>query len=74
MYDCCIDMPILLIDHVVHKKLMFMQLSLAWHGCAKLDVYAVAERVTTVLLNDLLVHASYKMQRIKNLTNFNVVN
>ena len=31
-----------------------------------LDVYAVAERVTPVLLNDLLVYASYKMQRIKN--------
>ena len=30
-----------------------------------LDVYAVAERATPVLLNDLLVYASYKMQRIK---------
>ena len=31
----------------------------------RLDVYAVAERATPVLLNDLLVHASYKMLRIK---------
>ena len=30
-----------------------------------LDVYAVSERETPVLLNDLLVHASYKMQRTK---------
>ena len=30
MYDCCIDTPILSIDRVVHKKLMFTQLSLAW--------------------------------------------
>ena len=28
-------------------------------------MYAVAERATPVLLNDLLVHASYKMQRFK---------
>ena len=58
MYDCCIDMPILSINRVVHKKLMFVQLSL--HDCARLDVYAVAERVTPVL-----VHVSYKMQQIK---------
>ena len=30
-----------------------------------LDVSAVAERATPVLLNDLLVRASYKMQWIK---------
>ena len=28
-------------------------------------VYAAAERATPVLLNDLLVHASYKIQWIK---------
>ena len=52
MYDYCIDIPILSIDRV-------------WHGSARLDVYAVAERATPVLLSDLLVHVSYKMQRIK---------
>ena len=30
-----------------------------------IDVYAVAERATPVLLNDLLEHASYQMQWIK---------
>ena len=34
-------------------------------GTPLLDVYAVAERATPVLLNDLLVHVSYKMQQIK---------
>ena len=72
MYDCCIDMPTLSIDRIVHKKLMFTQLSLVW--LCQTDVYTVAERVTPVLLNDLLVHASYKMQQIKNLTNVNVTN
>ena len=43
---------------------MFTQLNLAWL-CQTRCIYAVAERATPVLLNDLLMLASYKMQRIK---------
>ena len=41
MYDCCMDAPILLINRIVHKELMCMQLNLAYAGCARLHVYAV---------------------------------